>query len=170
MTCREMITPQLMGCVTAMSVVIGSAGCLLTTEPVHRVTVEVRVPRTTLVRGDSMTIEVVATNLTSDTLRFMGGGCQLMYEVRDAGNDRVAPLEIVCPAVLRRVVLAPGDSLTAGFDWHGDRTGTFVPGFHSEEALLPDGAYTIRGLLWSTEGTESSESVGVTLVALNTAS
>ncbi len=163
-----MITLQLMGCVTAMSVVIGSAGCLLTTEPVHRVTVEVRVPRTTLVRGDSMTIEVVATNLTSDTLRFTGGGCQLMYEVRDAGNDHVAPEGFICTADLRRVVLAPGDSLTADFDWHG-RTG-IVPGFHHEEALLPEGAYTIRGLLWSTEGTESSESVGVTVVVLNAAS
>ena len=163
-----MITPQLMRCVTAMSVVIALAGCLLTTEPVHRVTVEVRVPKTTLVRGDSMTIGVVATNLTSDTLRFTGGGCQLMYEIRDAGNDRVAPLSFVCTAVLRRVVLAPGDSLTADFDWHGDRG--FVPGSHSEEALLPDGAYTIRGQLRATEGTESSESVSVTLVALNAAS
>ena len=162
-----MITPQLMGCVTAMSVMIGTAGCLATTEPVHRVTVEVRVPRTTLVRGDSMTIEVVATNLTSDTLRFTGGGCLLWYEVRDAGNDPVAPEGLVCTAILRRVVLAPGDSLTADFDWHGD-TGT--PGFHSEEALLPEGAYTIRGLLRATEGTERSESVGVTLVALNASS
>ena len=116
-----------------------------------------------------MTIEVVATNLTSDTLRFTGGGCLLWYEVRDAGNHPVAPEGLVCTAILRRVVLAPGDSLTTDFDWHGD-TGTFAPGFHSEEALLPEGAYTIRGLLRATEGTESSESVGVTLVALNAAS
>ena len=38
-----MITPQLMGCVTAMSVVIGSAGCLATTEPTR--------PEWLLVRG-----------------------------------------------------------------------------------------------------------------------
>ncbi len=94
----------------------------------------------------------------------------MWYEVRDAGNDRVAPLGLVCTAILRRVVLAPGDSLTADFDWYGDRTGRFVPGFHSEEAFLPEGAYTIRGILGSTEGTERSESVGVTLVALNAAS
>ena len=122
------------------------SGCGVFTAPADRVELTVEVSRDTLlIQADTLTIRVRATNPTTDTLRFDGGGCLLQFEIRDSAGDVVAPERLACPAILRDVRLGPGDTLNATFAWYGERwTSLRSP---PPPDLLPAGIYHVYGVL-----------------------
>jgi len=153
--------PRLLTLVAATTSLL--AGCALSTEPAGRVDVTVAVSRDTLVQlTDTLVIQVRALNPTTDTLRFDGGGCLLQFEIHDADGQLVAPDLLACPAVLRHVRLAPGDSLTARFQWYGERwTSRISP---PPPELLPGGRYQIFGILDAIGDRQRSQPQAVALL------
>jgi len=122
------------------------AGCDVFTGPADRVDITLAVSRDTLlIQADTLAIRVRVMNPTADTLRFDGGGCLLQFEIRDKAGDVVAPELLACPAILRHVRLAPGDTLNATFGWYGERWTSRVSPPPPE--LLPAGTYQVYGIL-----------------------
>ena len=99
---------------------------------------EVRVSPAEIRVGETMQIEVTVHNPTAQTIRVhFSSGCMVMFAVRDAGGETVAPIPI-CTANAPTLEMTPGQTITRPFRWDGTVSGASSPG-------LPPGEYTVVG-------------------------
>jgi hypothetical protein len=88
-----------------------------------------------LQRGEPDSVVMTLTNTNRYSLSLSGGACEPRPYVRDASGVTIVPRggDWFCIAVLRRLVLAPGERYTQTFVW---QTGPFVPGNYSVYATF----------------------------------
>jgi hypothetical protein len=117
-------------------------GCSDTTSPGRTLGIEATLAPTRLPVGDTLTVTVTATNITSTTVSVPGGPPLALLEVRDAtgrvvefGNRQPVDLIMYAPRTL-----APGESATDQIFWAGEvssASGRATPGTYQLRAAVP---------------------------------
>lgn len=100
--------------------------------------VSVSLSKAAISPGEVTELRATLTNPTSRDLVFTTGGCILIFELRDSGDDRfIEP--VVCDDTSFERVLAPGESLERTLLFDG--TGWLTP---SGPAAVPPGLSQVR--------------------------
>jgi hypothetical protein len=100
--------------------------------------IRVTLDRGVLVRGDTMTVTVTATNVGARTITLVGSSsCLLEFEVWRGPELVQDPSARLCTMDLLLLPLSPGETEVRHFKWRG--TGT------DGQALAP-GSYEVRGI------------------------
>jgi intracellular proteinase inhibitor BsuPI len=98
-------------------------------------TLTLALAQTELQRGEPDSVVMTLTNTNRHYVSLSGGACEPRAYVRDASGVTVVPQggDWFCIAVLRSLVLAPGERYTHTFVW---QTGPFTPGNYSVHATF----------------------------------
>jgi hypothetical protein len=109
-------------------------------EPAGSVRVSAEVSRSAFRPGEPVTIRVRAMNVGAAPVRLVGSGCPVWFEIL-SGATPVAPGETACAMIAVVRDLAPGETHTVEYEWHGGSH----PSPTEPAVALPPGAYTVRG-------------------------
>lgn len=123
-------------------------GCRDSTSP-PGLAVSVKIPAE-FRAGESQSVEVTVTNVSSRPHVISAKACPLPMEVYDAAGRLVGPEGVFCTAELRTQELQPGETFTYLFSWSASSLG---PGF-----------YTVRGKTWGEDGEVRGESTVIRII------
>jgi hypothetical protein len=118
-----------------------------------------------VIRGDTASITVTVRNLSEQTLRVGGGGCNSDFRISDSAGQLYIPAEQINCSLIRygTVDLAPHDS----FQMFLFTTGRVYDEKSLHVITLPAGTYTVRGMVTVLRGDEEVtplNNTGATLV------
>ena len=114
-------------------VIVAALGCRaepLAPPSARGLTLGLTLTRTSLQMGQADTITLTLTNTSPHTVSLAAGGCPLLFYVKDAAGATVVPAggDWFCIAILKRLVLPPGQPEAASFTWD---TRSFSTGIYS---------------------------------------